>query len=66
MSLVELKCDNKDGTINWRRRAKIAVLVHMMCKGTKKALLSQIKSDPKFKKLVSTEWDRVKNRIETR
>ena len=61
--MIGIKCDNDNGTINWRNRAKIAVLVNLMCNGTKRALLAQVKDNPRFAKLVGAEWDRVKARV---
>jgi hypothetical protein len=62
--MLEIKCDNTDGSINWEQRAKIAVLIHKLCKGTKKDLLKSIdiadkfEPNPNFKKLVLKEWNK--------
>lgn len=60
MAMLEMNCDNKDGTINWKRRARIIVLCHQLAGGTKRKLMSDLKSNPRLARLASIEWDRAR------
>jgi hypothetical protein len=55
--MVEIKVDNDDGTKNWDNRAFVAVFAERLIGGTKKTLLSKVKGNPEFAKLVAKEWD---------
>ena len=54
--MLEMKCDNNDGTINWENRAKIIVLTSKMAKMKRKDVLADIKDIPELTELVKKFW----------
>lgn len=57
--LLSAKIDNDNGTINWRRRAKLCVVLSKIGGMTKRQTLAQLKKNPTMTKLVTQYWDKV-------
>jgi len=56
MSLVSMKCDNDDGTINWESRARIVTALSRSAGMTLEKCLSNIIDNVELEELIKKRW----------
>lgn len=67
--MITLQCDNQNGTINWRNRARIVVTLAILSgadKRTLRRIMGETEHTPEFETQVYKEWDLAKARLRRR